>query len=376
MCEAMTKKLICKISNSSYQYEIEIGCGLLNFQSQYLNSLASRFAIITDDKIASLYGEKLRGCLASSGLEVHLFSFPSGEQYKTRATKEVLENQLFEKGLGRDTCVIALGGGVVTDIAGYVAATYCRGIPLVMIPTSLLGMVDASIGGKTGVNVPYGKNMLGCIYQPNKVVIDPSTLKSLPKKELANGVVEMIKHGLILDCKLFEDLDTYSNQVLALDAAVLEKAIFESCRVKKEIVEQDEKENGQRRLLNFGHTIGHAIECLTQYFISHGEAVAIGLLVESYLSVKLGILDPKSFDRIKKVLLQYGLPLQLPSRFPIQTILNAMALDKKSLKGKPRFVIIDAIGSSLAYDSRYCTHIEETLIKNALHWMNDDLCCH
>jgi 3-dehydroquinate synthase len=376
MCEAMTQKLMCKIPNSSCQYEIEIGSGLLNFQSQYLSSLASRFAIITDDKIASLYGEQLQECLASSGLEVYLFSFPGGEQYKTRGTKELLENQLFEKGLGRDTCVIALGGGVVTDIAGYVAATYCRGIPLVMIPTSLLGMVDASIGGKTGVNVSYGKNMLGCIYQPKKVVIDPSTLKSLPRKELANGVVEMIKHGLIANYTLFEDLDTYSNQILALDAAILEKTIFESCRIKKEIVEQDEKENGKRRLLNFGHTIGHALERLTQYSLSHGEAVAIGLLVESYLSVKLGILDQTSFDRIKKILLQYGLPLQLLSRFPIQTILDAMALDKKSLKGQPRFVMIDAIGSSLAYDSSYCTPVEESLIKNTLHWMNDDLCCH
>lgn len=372
----MTQKLICKIPHSSYHYEIEIGSGLLKFQTHYLKSLASRFAIITDDKIASLYGEQLQESLASSDLEVHLFSFPSGEQHKTRATKERLEDQLFENGLGRDTCLIALGGGVVTDIAGYVAATYCRGIPLVMIPTSLLGMVDASIGGKTGVNIPYGKNMLGCIYQPKKVVIDLSTLKSLPKKELANGVVEMIKHGLITDSKLFENLEKHSNQLLTLDSAVLEKTIFESCRIKKEIVEQDEKESGKRRLLNFGHTIGHALERLTDYSISHGEAVAIGLLVESYLSVKLGILDQKSFDRIKKILLQYGLPLQLPSRFLIQTILDAMALDKKSLKGQPRFVMISAIGSSLVYDSSYCTHVEESLIKNALHWMNDDLCCH
>ena len=268
-----------------------------------------------------MYGEPLQRELASSGLEAFLFSFSNGEQYKTRETKEILENQLFEKGLGRDTCVIALGGGVVTDIAGYVAATYCRGIPHVMFPTSLLGMVDASIGGKTSVNVPYGKNMVGCIYQPRKVVIDLSTLISLPKKEFANGVVEMIKHGLIADCKLFEDLEKHSDELLALNAVKLEQTIFESCRIKKEIVEQDEKENGKRRLLNFGHTIGHALERLTHYSLSHGEAVAIGLLVESYLSVRLGILDQKSFERIKKILLQYGLPLC--TSFPISHTIHS-----------------------------------------------------
>jgi 3-dehydroquinate synthase len=321
-----------------------------------------------------LYGEKLQKSLSSSGLEIHLFTFPNGEQYKTRATKELLENQLFEKGLGRDTCVIALGGGVVTDMAGYLAATYCRGVPLVMIPTSLLGMVDASIGGKNGVNVAYGKNMIGCIYQPQKVVIDLTTLNSLPKKELANGVVEIIKHGLIADYDLFEYLEKHSEKFLALDYAVLEKAIFDSCRIKKEIVEQDQMEKGKRHLLNFGHTIGHALERLTHYSISHGEAVAIGLLVESYLSITLGALNQSSFDRIKNILVRYGLPLQLPSVFPVQIMLEAMAMDKKSRKGQPRFVMIEAIGSPLAYGSNYCTHIEESLIKNALQWMNDDLC--
>jgi 3-dehydroquinate synthase len=376
MCEAMTQKLTCKISNSSDHYEIEIGSGLLNVQTKYLSSLASRFAIITDDKVTPLYGEQLQAYLVSSGLEVDLFSFPNGEQYKTRETKELLENQLFEKGFGRDSCVIALGGGVVTDIAGYLAATYCRGIPLVMIPTSLLGMVDASIGGKTGVNAFYGKNMLGCIYQPKKVVIDLSTLKSLPKKEFASGVVEMIKHGLIADFKLFEDLEKHPNELLALDSSFLERVIFESCRIKKEIVEQDEKEKGKRHLLNFGHTVGHALELLTHYSLSHGEAVAIGLLVESYLSLTSGVLDQQSFDRIKKNLIQYDLPLKLPSRFSIPTILEAMALDKKSLRGQPRFVMINAIGSPLIHDSSYCAHVEASLLNKALQWMNDDLCCH
>lgn len=372
----MTQKLICKISNSPDHYEIEIGHGLLKLLPPHLNQLASKFVIITDDQIASLYGKQLQNHLISSGLDTYLFSFPHGEQHKTRKTKEILEDQLFEKGLGRDTCIIALGGGIVTDIAGYVAATYCRGIPLIKIPTSLLGMVDASIGGKTGVNVPYGKNMLGCIYQPKKVMIDLSFLKTLPKKELANGTVEMIKHGLIADANVFEDLEKYSNQFLALDAAVLAKLVSESCRIKKEIVEQDEKEKGLRHLLNFGHTVGHALEHLTEYTLSHGEAVAIGILVESYLSLKLGILNQNDFDRIKKVLVQYGLPLQLPTQFSIQAILNAMTLDKKSLKGQPRFVIIEAIGSVKIFDSNYCIPIEESLLKKALQWMNDDLCCH
>lgn len=376
MCEVMNRTLICTIPNSSGQYEIEIGNNLIHLQTQYLSSLAARCVILTDDNIAPLYGKLLHDSLSSSGLQTYLFSFSHGEQYKTRATKEFLENQMFEKGLGRDTCVIALGGGVTTDIAGYISATYCRGIPLVMIPTSLLGMVDASIGGKTGVNVPYGKNMIGCIYPPKKVVIDLATLKSLPKKELVNGIVEMIKHGLIADLKVFEDLERHSDQLLALNSKVLEQMIFDSCCIKKEIVEQDEKETGKRRLLNFGHTVGHALELLTHYSLTHGEAVAIGILVESYLSLKLGILDKKSFDRVENILVKYGLPLQLPQLFPIQTILDAMALDKKSLKGQPRFVIIEAIGSPLPYDSHYCTLIDKTLMKSALQWMNDALYRH
>ena len=230
------------------------------------------------------------------GLEAILFSFPNGEQHKSRATKEKLEDQLFEKELGRDICVIALGGGVTTDLGGYLAATYCRGVPLVMMPTSLLGMVDASIGGKTGVNTPYGKNLVGSIYQPKKVLIDPATLQSLPLKELRNGIVEMIKHGLILDRDYFTYLNEHADQLLELDLSILEKAIFESCRIKREIVEQDDRESGKRNLLNFGHTVGHALENLTHYSLAHGEAVAIGILVESHLAVQLGHLNSNDFD--------------------------------------------------------------------------------
>lgn len=369
----MTRKLTCTIPRTPDFYDIEIEAGSLERQASYLSTLASRFAIITDDKVAALYGEQLSRTLISAGLENHLFSFPGGEQNKTRATKELVENQLFNCGLGRDTCVIALGGGVVTDIAGYIAATYCRGIPLVMIPTSLLGMVDASLGGKTGVNVPHGKNMLGCIYQPKKVVIDPLTLKSLPKKELSNGVVEMIKHGLIDDLNFFEFLERHSSSILTLDLSIIEDAIFESCRIKKKIIEQDEKESSKRRLLNFGHTIGHALEKTTNYALSHGEAVATGILVESYISTQLGKLPQSSFARIQTILIKFGLPQKLPDQFNMQAIFKAMAMDKKSIEGKPRFVIIENIGSPCSYHFNYCTAIDESLINQALNWMNDDL---
>ncbi len=367
------KKLTCTIPGKQVSYDIEMQMDLLDqpkFLADRLAKLGSRFAIITNANMAGLHGERLKKSLSEAGLEWASFTFPSGEQHKTRLIKEELENQLFEQGFGRDSCVIALGGGVVTDLAGFLAATYCRGVSLVMMPTSLLGMVDASIGGKTGVDVPYGKNLIGAIYQPKKVLIDLSTLRTLPVRELRNGVVEMIKHGLIIDSAYFDYLDRHAKELLELNPEVLQKVIYESCRIKKEVVESDERESGKRHLLNFGHTIGHALEHLTHYSIAHGEAVAIGLLVESHLSVQLGLLDQVDFDRTIGVLRKYGLPLQLPKRFSNKEMLDVMALDKKSLKGNPRFVMINGIGSSVECDGAYCMPVEEKILLNALDWMS------
>ncbi|MBA3238948.1 MAG: 3-dehydroquinate synthase [Parachlamydiaceae bacterium] len=375
----MNHKLLCTTAQKATSYTIEIHKDLLDqpdFLFQQLSPLGSRFVIISDKVVADLHGNKFQKSLAQLGLKASLFSFPNGEQNKTRATKDQLENQLFEKGFGRDICIIALGGGVSTDLGGYLAATYCRGVPLVMIPTSLLGMVDASIGGKTGLNVPYGKNLVGSIYQPKKVLIDPSTLQSLPLKELRNGVVEMIKHGLILDNAHFNYLNEHADRILALDSTILEKAILDSCCIKRRIVEQDEKEGGIRNLLNFGHTVGHALEHMTHYSLTHGEAVAIGILVESHLALQLGHLNLKDFDMILSIFKKYGLPLQLPTSPSIPDLLKGMTLDKKSLKGKPRFVMIHAIGSALTCDEAYCMPVEENVLINALNWMNNDLCCH
>jgi 3-dehydroquinate synthase len=374
----MTQRLIGTISSSSHAYEIEIDNGMLTDPKfvRHISAFGPRFAIITDDRVAGLYGEKLCSSLSKHGLEAYLFSFPPGEPYKVRHTKELLEDRMFEKGLGRDTCVLALGGGVVTDLGGYVAATYCRGIPLIMIPTSLLGMVDASIGGKTGLNTDYGKNLIGSFYQPQKVFIDPAVLRTLPIKELKNGIVEMIKHGLIADTNYFEYLEQNSKEFLKLNPEILEKAILESCRIKQTIVEQDEKEKGKRHLLNFGHTIGHALEKVSHYSISHGEAVVIGLIVESYIAMQLGYLPKSAFERIRKMIKTYDIPLQISTPFPPNDILNAMSLDKKSRRGEPHFVILEEIGRPLPFDSIYCTPVEEIVIKDALQWMNDALCRH
>jgi len=349
---------------------MNIGQGYLNPSDEF-----STYAIVTDSEVRALYGESLLKKLSALGSKVHLFSFPSGEANKTRETKELLENQFFEKSLGRDTCVIALGGGVVTDLAGYLAATYCRGLPLVLIPTTLLGMVDASLGGKNGVNTPYGKNMVGTIYQPKKIWIDVSFLKSLPLKELKNGIVEMIKHGLIMDAHYFEFLETHSEALLNRDVAILEEAIIKSCHIKNEIIEEDISENGKRRLLNFGHTIGHAIEQVTHYAVSHGEAVAIGLLAESYIAQELGYLKSASLDRILAILEKYSIPLTLADAISEEALLQAMSRDKKSKNGKARFVLINEIGASMPFQGNYCTPIEEKLIKQAIQWMKHALCC-
>ncbi len=369
----MNLKLTCTLPSSVISYEIEIEPGYLNHSEKLVAELkkqGSQVAIITGEMIAPLYANKLLDTLKAAGLKVHLFSFKTGEEYKTRETKTRLEDQLLDKGFGRDTCIIAMGGGVVTDLVGYLAATYCRGVPLITFPTSLLAMVDACVGGKTGVNTPYGKNLIGSTYQPKKVIIDPHVLSTLPIERLREGAVEMIKHGLIADVAYFEFLEKHTQQLLALDSKTVEKGIFESCRIKKEIVEQDEKENGKRRLLNAGHTVGHALERLTHYSLSHGEAVAIGLLVESHMAMQLGKLSEKNLDRILNILKRYGLPLQLPT-FSLDSILDAMVLDKKSVKGKPRFVILKEIGSPLHYNGQFCTEVDETIVKNALNWFHN-----
>ncbi len=367
----MTQKLTVHIPQKDIEYDIHIGAGLLASPALYQTCqiMASRLAIVADTNTEAFYGKQLQHFLSGQGLDVDLLSFQSGELYKTRHTKEWLEDQLLAKGFGRDTALIALGGGIVTDVTGFVASTYCRGIPYLMLPTSLLAMVDASIGGKTGVNVPTGKNMIGTIYQPHAIFMDSATLKSLPKDELKNGIVECIKHGVILDAAYFELLENHAQQVLELDLSFLEHVIFHSCRIKKCVVEEDERETGKRRLLNFGHTIGHALETLTHHAIPHGQAVAIGMLAESYLSMLLGHLSKASFDRIVTILNTYNIHTTLDSPLSPNDFLEAMKLDKKSVKSTPRFVLVKAIGTCLDCDGQYCQSVDVAVLKKTLDWI-------
>ncbi len=349
-----------------FSCEVVIGDAILAQQAPFFSTLASRFAIITDQKVASLYGQEMVYFLKGFSSKVELFDFPPGEIYKTRQTKEDLENQLFERGFGRDTCIIGLGGGVVTDIAGFLASTFCRGVSYVAIPTSLLGMVDASIGGKTGVNVPHGKNLVGTIYQPKKVLIDPLYLKTLPPHEVVNGCAEMIKHALIADDDYFLFLEKHVDEILDLKSSIIVKAISKSCRIKQSIVEEDEREHSKRRVLSFGHTVGHALEVLTNYSLSHGEAVAIGMMVESEISTQLGFLAEDSLSRLRNLLKSFRFSLKVPRRYSLEMLMQAMAFDKKSKGGMPRFVTLQSIGNAMEHIDNYCIPIPKEILIRSL----------
>jgi len=315
-------------------------------------SLGNQLVIISDENVASLYAQDLLKCFDKPP---HLLTITPGEQSKTRETKQVLEDQMCQLDLGRDTCVIALGGGVVTDLAGFVAATYCRGVPVVYIPTSLLAMTDAAIGGKTGVNTSFGKNLIGTFTQPEAIFIDLNTLNTLPEEERFNGTVEMLKHGLIADEELFYAIAGYDE---------VGELIQKSITIKQNIVKQDAAEKGLRQLLNFGHTIGHAIEHASHYEISHGQAVAVGIQTESYISNQMGLLPDQDFNKILDFFRHKAYILNCTA----DKIKRALILDKKSQNKTPRFVLLKSIGQAYT-EQGYAIEVDNDLIDQAINWM-------
>jgi 3-dehydroquinate synthase len=272
---------------------------------------------------------------------------PDGEQYKNLDWANAIYTALLTNGFDRRSLIVALGGGVIGDLAGFAAATYMRGIPFVQVPTTLLAMVDSSVGGKTGVNHPMGKNMIGAFHQPRKVLMDLDVLRTLPKAEFLSGMAEVIKYGVIWDSAFFDYLDSNRDRVLGLDADALTHIVRRSCEIKAEVVGRDEREGGLRAILNFGHTVGHAIEKAENYTMRHGEAVAIGMVYASRLAHLTGLCDASVPERVEKLIASYGLPTSLRtlSRKPtVQELMDTMQIDKKAEGGKVKFVLPKRIG--------------------------------
>lgn len=363
----MKRSLLLSTQSQAKQCRIELEPGLLDKLATFLPTGVSSIAIICDSTVKALYGTKLRADLEANGHKTYLFDFPAGEAAKTRQTASHLQDQLLAQGLDRDALVIALGGGVSTDLGGYVAASYLRGIALINIPTSLLAMVDASIGGKTGVNTEEGKNLIGFFWQPEAILIDPTVLQTLPESELREGCSEMLKHGVIADAEYFEQLVHAADQIFARDMKTLQKLIAGSCAIKSAVVEADVSERaGKRRILNFGHTVGHAIELCSEYQISHGQAVAVGMLAESVLSHLCGLAPSELAATIRSGLLAFGFNLDLPKTITIDALLSAMSADKKRADDQIRFVLPDQLGSCAEFNGAYCLPCAPDLVSEAL----------
>lgn len=327
-------------------YDIIIGEKILDDAGSWLKrwGLRGSTIVISDSNVAPLYGETVVSSLEKNGFRASLFSIPAGEANKTLEQTRSIYSEMVRLGLERGSFVASLGGGVTGDIAGFAAATFLRGIAFVQIPTTLLAQIDASIGGKVGVNLPEGKNLVGAFHQPRGVLIDHSALNTLPKRELSAGFAEVIKHAIIRDPRYFDFLESNSARALALDPECIERIIARSCEIKAEVVAADEREKGLRMILNLGHTIGHALESVTGYArYLHGEAVAAGIAVAAAVAEQIGILHRATAERILNLLKSFHLPIHVEGA-RTQDIIAALAHDKKVQDGGARFVLPKDIG--------------------------------
>ncbi len=330
-------------SNSS---TVHIGQGILADQATWaFLEGANQLALITNPTVGEIYGELLQRALPHN---VDVFEVEDGEEYKTLESYTTLIDNLIQHRYKRDSSILALGGGVIGDLAGFVAATYLRGVRLIQVPTTLLAQVDSSIGGKTAVNHIRGKNLIGAFHQPEAVVIDITTLDSLPQRIYVEGLAEVVKYGLILDAEFLRWLESNQEALLARDKGALLHAVTRSCEIKARIVERDELESSTRMLLNFGHTYGHGIENAATYGrLLHGEAVSIGMVLELELSVRLGLCARDTADRVVKLLESLNLPTRLPRTLAVQDIESAMHHDKKATDTGLRFVLLREFGNAV-----------------------------
>jgi 3-dehydroquinate synthase len=335
-----------KVDLAERSYEITVGAGSLGNSTELLKPFVSgkKIMIITDSNVEKLYLDKCSKVLAEAGANLSSASFTAGESSKHIGTLEKLYSAAVDNGLDRGSLIIALGGGIPGDVAGFAAATYMRGIKFIQVPTTLLAMVDSSVGGKTGIDLPQGKNLVGAFWQPKHVLIDPEVLKTLPEREIRCGLAEVVKYGVIIDGDFFETLEKNIDKLKALDLDFYTEVIAHCCKLKAQVVSEDEREGGLRGILNYGHTFGHAVEAVSGFDkIAHGEGVSIGMRMAADLAVELGMFDGASRDRQNALLLAIGLPLAAPGLDP-EKIFAAMFKDKKAQSGKLKLVLPEKLG--------------------------------
>ena len=339
-------------------YQNVVERGVISRACDFISPRAGKRFVVTTEDVWRLHGSKLK---AQFGEDLHVLFFPGGEANKRFASVEKLAEQMIEHGADRTSIVIGFGGGIVTDVSGFLAAIFMRGVPVLQIPTTLLAQVDAATGGKTGVNLTSGKNLLGSFHQPLAVLIDPEVLSTLPANEYRAGLFEVVKCGVIRDPVLFELLETQAHRVLAMEPAVVDDLIAAAVKIKAEVVTEDEREGDLRRILNFGHTVGHAIEAETQYVrLLHGEAVAWGMLAATRLAELLGTLDSNDAKRIQQTICRYG-PLPPVNDLNPDRLLARLASDKKTLAGKVHFVLPVTIGQV-----KIVSDLEQSVIRQAI----------
>ena len=344
------------------RYPILIGNGLLQDERSYPVKRGERVMIVTNPTVAQFYLDTVTFALKKRGCEVDHVLLPDGEKYKTLESLNLIFTALLQGNHGRDTTIIALGGGVIGDVAGFAAASYQRGVRLVQIPTTLLSQVDSSVGGKTAVNHELGKNMIGAFYQPSMVIIDTHTLSTLPKREVNAGLAEVIKYGAILDYEFFEWLEAHIDDLVALNNESLQHCIARCCQIKADVVARDETEKGDRALLNLGHTFGHAIETHLGYGNwLHGEAVSTGMMMAAALSEQLGDISVADVSRLEKLLARANLPTLSPDSMQPEDYLPHMMRDKKVLAGKLRLVLLKSLGQAYIV-----TDTDKDLVLNAI----------
>lgn len=359
--------VIVRHSRGSYPVRVEPGglAGLGGLVGEHL--AGRRVAMIADETVAALYrrGQLGDSSPAEGRWDGVTLTFPPGERSKTRETWSRLTDELLRLGFGRDSGIVALGGGVAGDLAGFVAATYMRGVPYVQVPTTLLAMLDASVGGKTGVDTAEGKNLIGAFHPPAAVLADPAVLATLPEREYRSGLAEAVKHGLIADREYFEWIEREAGRLVARDAAALRHLVRRSVEIKAAVVSEDEREGGRRAILNAGHTVAHAIEGATEYRVPHGEAVALGLVAEAALAAGLGLATPEPGARVVALLERLGLPTRVPEPVSADGLIAAMGSDKKNRGREIRFALPREIGT-MGSGPDWTTEAGEPSIRAAL----------